>query len=296
MTRARDFADVISGNFNIPSGSLGNATPADGSITAAKLASGAVTTVKLAADAVTNAKIAADAITSTELADDAVVTAAIADDAITSALIADDAVVAAAIADDAVSSAAIADDAITSALIADDAVVAAAIADNAVTSAAIAANAVGDSEFSGSTGKCLQVVSARNRNTASGGGSAWTQFNISVTITPSSTSSKILLICDFPNNYTGTTNDMHIRLRRGTTDVYGTSGNSTLAGVNKFSNVTNMGSSRRGFNFNFYDSPSTTSAITYTVQMYNTSGNTLYLNYPSGGRGEQVMTAMEIGG
>tara|TARA_B100001057_G_C22597215_1_gene851342 strand:+ start:105 stop:734 length:630 start_codon:yes stop_codon:yes gene_type:complete len=41
MTRARDFADVISGNFAIPSGSLGNAVPADGSITTAKLATGA---------------------------------------------------------------------------------------------------------------------------------------------------------------------------------------------------------------------------------------------------------------
>jgi len=38
MTRARDFADVISGNFDIPAGSLTNAVAADGSITTAKLA------------------------------------------------------------------------------------------------------------------------------------------------------------------------------------------------------------------------------------------------------------------
>ena len=47
MTRARDFASVISGNFAIPAGSLGNAVPADGSITTAKLADSAVTDAKI---------------------------------------------------------------------------------------------------------------------------------------------------------------------------------------------------------------------------------------------------------
>ena len=57
MTRARNFADVISGNFAIPSGSLGNAVPADGSITTAKLADDAITSAKIANDAVTSAKL-----------------------------------------------------------------------------------------------------------------------------------------------------------------------------------------------------------------------------------------------
>ena len=52
MTRARDFADVISGNFAIPSGSLSNAVPADGSITTAKLADDAITAAKIATNAV----------------------------------------------------------------------------------------------------------------------------------------------------------------------------------------------------------------------------------------------------
>ena len=82
MTRARNFADVISGNFAIPSGSLGNAVPADGSITTAKLAD----------DAITSAKIADDAVVAAAIADDAVVAAAIADDAVTSAAIATNAV------------------------------------------------------------------------------------------------------------------------------------------------------------------------------------------------------------
>ena len=82
MTRARNFADVISGNFAIPSGSLGNAVPADGSITTAKLAD----------DAITSAKIADDAVVAAAIADNAIVSAAIANDAITAAKIADGAV------------------------------------------------------------------------------------------------------------------------------------------------------------------------------------------------------------
>lgn len=72
MTRARNFADVISGNFAIPSGSLGNAVPADGSITTAKLADDAITSAKIADDAVVAAAIADDAVTSAAIATNAV--------------------------------------------------------------------------------------------------------------------------------------------------------------------------------------------------------------------------------
>jgi len=67
MTRARDFADVISGNFAIPSGSLSNAVPADGSITTAKLADDAITAAKIADDAVVAAAIATNAVASDAL-------------------------------------------------------------------------------------------------------------------------------------------------------------------------------------------------------------------------------------
>ena len=67
MTRARDFASVISANFAIPAGSLGNAVPADGSITTAKLADDAITSAKIADDAVTSAAIATNAVASDAL-------------------------------------------------------------------------------------------------------------------------------------------------------------------------------------------------------------------------------------
>lgn len=99
MTRALDMARIVSGNFAIPSGSLGNAVPADGSISTAKLADDAVTSAKLADNSVVTAAINADAITSAKIADDAVVAAAIADDAVGSAALATNSVGADAIGD-----------------------------------------------------------------------------------------------------------------------------------------------------------------------------------------------------
>lgn len=69
MTRARDFADVISGQFDLPVGSLDNAVVGTGEITTAKLADAAVTTAKLTDANVTTAKIANDSVTSAKVAD-----------------------------------------------------------------------------------------------------------------------------------------------------------------------------------------------------------------------------------
>ena len=77
MTRARDFADVISGQFDLPVGSLDNAVVGDGDITTAKLADAAVTTAKLTDANITTAKLADANITTAKLADSAVTDAKI---------------------------------------------------------------------------------------------------------------------------------------------------------------------------------------------------------------------------
>ena len=77
MTRARDFADVISGQFDLPVGSLDNAVVGNGDITTAKLADAAVTTAKLADTAVTTAKLTDANVTTAKIADSAVTNAKI---------------------------------------------------------------------------------------------------------------------------------------------------------------------------------------------------------------------------
>lgn len=146
------------------------------------------------------------------------------------------------------------------------------------------------------TGHVIQVVNTTNRNTASTSSAEWKAWDISASITPKSTSSKILVMVHLPNNYVGGSGkDWFVRLLRGTTDLFGSSGNTAVGSVSTYSNQANCQGARMAIDFQYYDSPSTTSQITYTCQAYNDTGSTMYLNY-STDRGEQSITLMEIAG
>ena len=67
MSRARDLADVISGQHNLPLGALGNAVPT-GSVTTAKIANDAVNASKIADGVIRAQHIADGHITSAKLA------------------------------------------------------------------------------------------------------------------------------------------------------------------------------------------------------------------------------------
>jgi len=118
-------------------------------------------------------------------------------------------------------------------------------------------------------------------------GATWTDTGLSVTITPTSSSSDIVLsmtTSGLVNNagYVG------IRLVRDSTTltnywVY----NNTASWMPCFPSV------------HYVDSPSTTSAITYKIQIYvGNTGTNFRFNYPAAGgtTTETVMTAMEIAG
>tara|TARA_B100000963_G_scaffold325107_1_gene311087 strand:+ start:273 stop:791 length:519 start_codon:yes stop_codon:yes gene_type:complete len=103
---------------------------------------------------------------------------------------------------------------------------------------------------------------------------------LSVSVTPSSTSSKFLLMYKVPmstsvNGYSGM-----VRLVRDSTAIYiGDSYNSnTRASSQAVSVISNGSYIQRDLNGVFIDSPSTTSAITYKVQFRNDySGYTVYV-------------------
>ena len=150
-------------------------------------------------------------------------------------------------------------------------------------------------------GKVLQVVQltyASKSTNASISAFTDTPFG-TLTITPSSTSSRILLSTTFGCGISPSTSVIFRFTRNGT--VIGGSGDAYNA---SFGNGgSNNDAWRESFSFQYLDSPATTSTISYKLQFlpYDT-GRTVYWNdTPSGGgvddfTGVSVITAMEVAG
>lgn len=134
-------------------------------------------------------------------------------------------------------------------------------------------------------GTVLQTVSVFDNThyTFNAGSSSQVTFynvtGLSVSITPSSATSKILLLASvMVGQYTDGFN-IYLRLARngtgiGLSDSRGifVAGGTAMTGFRSFN-----GYSITGLPLNFMDSPATTSAVTYTVQVCNSGGS----SYPS---------------
>ena len=154
------------------------------------------------------------------------------------------------------------------------------------------------------TGNILQVVQTVKTDTTSYSTAA--SFadisGISVTITPSSTSNKILV---FPDLALGSSDmeGFHLiwRLLRGSTPI-GVSTSATTANLTGTGGLNIHSTAGNAYNFGtskmFLDSPSTTSATTYKCQWSaNDSNATLFLNRRGGNTqagGISTITAMEV--
>ena len=141
------------------------------------------------------------------------------------------------------------------------------------------------------TGSVLQVVQvsgAVSRTTISSTGS-WTG-HFSLAITPSSTSSKILISAVCPIALQSTGNHMRggLRLERGSTTIWN---DGDFGEQFQFRNADNEGN--QVIPIHYLDSPSSTSAVTYTVQAILTTGNALLLFEKAFGTN---MTLTEIAG
>ena len=134
-------------------------------------------------------------------------------------------------------------------------------------------------------GKVLQVVSATTSSVTSTTSTSFVATNLSVSITPSSASNKILIISHGSGSATSG-NESYITLYRDATNL----GNATYGMINWGSSTASMA---EGFGLTYLDSPSTTSAINYKYYFKVSGGGTGYFNLNS-----QVssITAMEIAG
>jgi len=159
----------------------------------------------------------------------------------------------------------------------------------------------------GKTG-ILQVVQAAKTDTASTtSGTYVTISGLSVNITPSSTSSKILVIADVKAGNDGG-NGYYLQIVRDSTAIYvGDAASGKQQCVQQTYGGSDTGEGEYGMakmGGTFLDSPNTTSQVTYAVQFLRLGGGspqTLYVNRVGTesageyvGRGASSITAIEV--
>ena len=143
--------------------------------------------------------------------------------------------------------------------------------------------------FAATASAVVQVQSTTLNTTFSASVATGTKTAItglSIAITPTSASNKILVIAQVTGN-TSDNSGMYCTLKRGATEI----GVGTAAGVRQVVTSGNIGvgtntaanESLRGVSMAFLDSPATTSATTYSVDISHATGGTItvYVNRSS---------------
>jgi len=121
-------------------------------------------------------------------------------------------------------------------------------------------------------GSVLQVINFRSTgfNTATTS-TSYVDTGVEAAITPSSTSSKILIVANLNGLYkSGSNNVVSTRLLRGSTDL------SKIDSMNTYTD--SNAPSAAGASISYLDSPSSSSAITYKVQFASANGATAQIN------------------
>ena len=160
------------------------------------------------------------------------------------------------------------------------------IADGTITNADINASAAIDgSKISGDFGKVLQVLYDKQTGSQTIATTTYTDTNLSITITPSSTSSKILVMANVMAALNGG-EGFGVNIVRGSTNILTTNQNyAVYAGSISGDKI------REWLPISFLDSPSTTSATTYKIQVASYASNTIEIAEA----GPLTMVVMEIG-
>jgi len=140
-------------------------------------------------------------------------------------------------------------------------------------------------------GKVLQVVSATYATSVSSSSATYATTGLSCSITPSATSSKILVlftIAGAVRNSGNANTSMGMRLRRGGTDIQ-------KIGADIFYSAANELFYNGTINSTYLDSPSTTSATTYEVFFNNPNATSSIVMQVANDQTVSSMVLLEIG-
>ncbi len=157
------------------------------------------------------------------------------------------------------------------------------------------------------TGSVLQVksttYSATTAIAANTSSNSWSDTAVAVSITPTSTSSKIYISVHLNYCYNIGGENVYLRLKRNSTGI--ATGDAAGSRTSVSVATTNPSGSRmKAIGFNHLDSPSSTSAQTYTLQVTgNNASGYIYINQTNSDdnawyrpRGVSTITVMEIAG
>ena len=139
-------------------------------------------------------------------------------------------------------------------------------------------------------GSVLQVVQATSNSTTEPN-TSWTVISgSSISITPSSTSSKVLINFSAGGMTNGVPDNISLRLKRGSTVV---------RAMSRYGYQSISGWVPIPMSLSYLDSPATSSSVTYTIETKTDTDNDYRINNDqssNGGVNGLVMIAMEIGG
>ena len=132
--------------------------------------------------------------------------------------------------------------------------------------------AAGKTIVGSGVGKILQVVSTTKTNRFTTTSTSFINAtDFAATITPSSTLSKILVIASTTGASNNADEPVHINLTRDGSSIYlGDAVNSAVRGSSNL--VTPANTKAQSMSINYLDSPTTTSAVTYQIQIRSQAG------------------------
>ena len=155
------------------------------------------------------------------------------------------------------------------------------------------------------TGGILQVVSTAKTDTFSSTSASFVEVTgLSATITPKSTSSKILILAQVSLGLASSSGAGAFKITRGGTDIYrGDDAGSRVRAVAGSYSSSNQALNLISNSANFLDSPASVSALTYRVEVAITADSTVRVNFPATDttssatvRGSSSITLLEVAG
>jgi hypothetical protein len=119
------------------------------------------------------------------------------------------------------------------------------------------------------TGKIIQIVHAHTATIANSSSASYADTGLTASITPSSSSNKIIVVISQSFAKMGGANcSANFKVLRGSTDIGGSIPGRAIG----YTGDTGEVYFGMAFNYNFQDSPSSTSSVTYKTQFANAAG------------------------